>query len=413
MKQPIGRWLWCVVGVMSLMVGCAQETHKDHKAAAMARWQSARAEIAANMARQQFEAGDLAKAAKAAENMVAQAPDYIPGRLLLGQIYLEQDRPAQARKCFEKCLEIAPDDAAAHYNLGIVHERWGQLDQAYSHYEQAASARPDYVPYTLALVEVCASRGDYEQALAMLDESMLEYGQDASVFVAAGGLLTRLGRDAEAVTMLQRAHGLNGEDDQIVELLAFGLYRVGRYDEALKLFGRLITKGQADRLSLRSSLWLAAGDCSMYGGDYHQAQRYFEEVVRQTGDDPTGWLRLAQVATLRGEVDYARQSAQRVLSLDRDHVDALLILGYLELKQQQYGLAERHLRRIVELDASNGVAYCLLGQTLEASGNPSAAAKCYDRALMIQPGDTLAQRLYASVNDQQTGAATRSGITER
>ena len=47
---------------------------------------------------------------------------------------------------YQKALEIEPDYAEAHYNLGSVLAGRGQVDEAIAHYQKALEIKPDFVP---------------------------------------------------------------------------------------------------------------------------------------------------------------------------------------------------------------------------------------------------------------------------
>ena len=115
--------LFCPIVILGL-IGC-QNQHAKDKQAAMQRWSQARVQLTTNMAQEQFQAGQLAKAAKTAEDAVEIDSQHIPAHSLLGRIYIEQNNLVQARKCFETCLKLDPSDAQANYNLGIIHEKRG------------------------------------------------------------------------------------------------------------------------------------------------------------------------------------------------------------------------------------------------------------------------------------------------
>ena len=44
---------------------------------------------------------------------------------------------------YRKALEIRPDFAEAHYNLGTPWPRRGQVDEAIAHYRKALEIKPD------------------------------------------------------------------------------------------------------------------------------------------------------------------------------------------------------------------------------------------------------------------------------
>jgi len=90
------RLLPIAFAVIFCLFGCRNQQVTD-KQAAMQRWGQARAKINIDLARQQFESGQVSKALVTASQAAETSPKYIPGHLLLGEILLEQNRliPAQ------------------------------------------------------------------------------------------------------------------------------------------------------------------------------------------------------------------------------------------------------------------------------------------------------------------------------
>lgn len=93
-----------------------------------------------------------------------------------GVAFVELQRPGDARAAFEQALEIVPKFAPALVNLGNLLLEAGQIDEAISYYESAVSS-------------------DEEYALAHHN---------------LGVAYKRLGRTADSVRELRRAHRLEG-----------------------------------------------------------------------------------------------------------------------------------------------------------------------------------------------------------
>lgn len=390
MRQSLTLMTWMV---WFAVLGCADQ-HAKNKQAALDRWQTSRAQITTNLARQQFEGGQLKKAAVTVHDALSINPEYAPAHLLLGRISLEQDKLTQARDSFNTSLQLNPRLTQAHYFLGILYERRNEPDKAFQHYQLAWQAEKDNLPYLLAMVEAKAAQGHFQQALSLLLEHVAEAEHNASIYITAGNILSRQQQHDEALKMYRKAHQLNPDNTAIKEMLAFALHRTaGHAEEALLLFQEL-----SDQLQdpLRPTPWvyhLAMGDCYMELGQFHQAQRCFERVSEQDSLNPLAWTRLAQAVLARENLDRARQCAQKALTLNPDDPDALMVLGYVSLKQKNYLQGENILRRIIETDKQNGLAYCLLGQCLAAQNKNEQAKNCYSQALKIDPHDALAQKL--------------------
>ena len=74
-----------------------------------------------------------------------------------GNLARLRGRPLQARVCwpaadrsdeaithYQRALEIKPDLAVAHDNLGVILAGHGQIDEAIDHYRKAVEIKPDY-----------------------------------------------------------------------------------------------------------------------------------------------------------------------------------------------------------------------------------------------------------------------------
>ena len=78
-----------------------------------------------------------------------------------------------------------------------------------------------------------------------------------------------------------------------------------------------------------------------------------------------------------------------------------MVQGYVALKKHNYSEGQTIFRRIINLEENNGLAYCLLGQCLQAEGKRSDALVCYAEALKINPEDSLAQKLMAKIKNNE------------
>jgi Flp pilus assembly protein TadD len=54
-----------------------------------------------------------------------------------------QAKVEEAIHHYERALQIAPDSATTHYNLGVAWERAGRVSEAITQYQQALHLKPD------------------------------------------------------------------------------------------------------------------------------------------------------------------------------------------------------------------------------------------------------------------------------
>ena len=168
------------------------------------------------------EPGAGSPSAPAPEHSVAQArpspatpathylspPDLPQSRKELVRDLLQEGRVDEAEAQLEKALQIEPNDAEAHSNLGNVLHKKKRLAEAIAQYQRALELQPTFAVAHHNLANVLLEQGRVDEAVAHYQRA-LELQPD---FLAArnnlGQVLLQLGRADEAQAQLTRALAL-------------------------------------------------------------------------------------------------------------------------------------------------------------------------------------------------------------
>jgi tetratricopeptide (TPR) repeat protein len=107
----------------------------------------------------------LDDAVKALDATLAISPNYLPAQELLATIWLLKNDYARARQQFKHVTVIAPQNYAAHYNLGVLARREGHADEAALEWQAAAHADPSSAQPHTALASLYCAQGDVNRAM--------------------------------------------------------------------------------------------------------------------------------------------------------------------------------------------------------------------------------------------------------
>jgi len=162
-----------------------------------------------------------------------------------GAALLEQYAYTEAAKAFETVLGLAPDWAAARFNLGLayfnMHGQQGaekNLDSARQVFEALLASEPHHLPARFCLGLYYQHLGDNEKALDRFQAVYKVNSEDPYVVYKCGEVLLSLGRTDEGTKMLEKVIALDPGFISAVYRLALQYQRTNRQDKAQALFQR-------------------------------------------------------------------------------------------------------------------------------------------------------------------------------
>jgi tetratricopeptide (TPR) repeat protein len=117
---------------------------------------------------------------------------------------LEASSPEEARRAYERALELDPDHAEARLNLGRLHHEEGRLGEAEDHYRKAAEERPEDPTAQFNLGVVLQDLGRTEAAVQAYRRVLEIDAGYADAWYNLATLLEEVGKREEAFRSLKR-----------------------------------------------------------------------------------------------------------------------------------------------------------------------------------------------------------------
>ena len=216
--------------------------------------------------------------------------------LMEGVIYERLKDYPKARDAYEKVLAVSPDSLLALNNLAYLYsEQLNQLDRAYELAQKARTLQPNNESVADTLGWILYRRGDYQQALALIQESASKSPQNPVVQFHLGMTSAVMGQaDAARSALEQAAHSTVDFPDK---------------DEAKRQLARV------------------AGSSS--GGTKDLATGELESRLKQQPNDLITLQRLAEAYEKRGESAKAAAAYEQIFKLNPKLSSAALELAQL------------------------------------------------------------------------------------
>ena len=291
-----------------------------------------------------YNARRYAETESRARSLLQQYPEFGFGWKLLGGALQMQGK--DALPAFQRVAKLMPDDAEAHYNLGVALKSAGQLDNTAASYRRAIALKPDY----------------------------------AEAHSNLGNTLIDLGQLKDAVISYRRALKLNPDSADAHNNLGTALKDLGQLNDAIASY-RLAIKLKPDFTWAYYNLGNALKQLDQLDEAMHNYRR---AIVLKPGF-AEAHNNLGSVLKELGQFTDALASYRHVLELKPDFAEAHNNLGAVLKDLGQLDAALVSYRKAIELKPGYAEAHNNLGTVLQTLGQAGAALESYRRAHELDP----------------------------
>ena len=293
----------------------------------------------------------------------------------LAEIYQSRGETSKAEETLQKYVSAHPEDASAHYRLGLL-LMVSDPNRALTELLSAAQLDSQFDPavqtlrttINLALLDDSASRrpvvigrglglvNEWRLARIAFEEAVRLDEKNAEAWAWLGEANQQMG--LEGADQLDRAFHLSPGSSTVRGLRGLYYQRTGNYREALTEFQT------AAAMEPDNPTWLVSmGESRAKLGDLIHALDAYQNAAALAPEDPAYW-RLLAIFCAQNNVnvrDVGVPAAQKAVILTGEDSAALDILGWLLTLDARYEEAARMLSRALELDPQSGSAHLHLG----------------------------------------------------
>jgi len=122
-------------------------------------------------------------------------------------------------------------------------------------------------------------------------------------------------------------------------------------------------------------------------GQYREAVTQYQRLLHDEPGNVTYRVRLAGSYEISGQPKQAEAHAGEVLKQDSRNVDALLMMGRLSGRRQDWATAKSYYEKAVQADRQEPTAFLGLGQALSELGDDAAADVAFEEYRRLVDGN--------------------------
>lgn len=145
----------------------------------------------------------------------------------------DEQAPEVQVDIFRAHVEFDPEDATAHYNLGVALGRNGMHEEAIASFERTLYLDHGYFGAQYNIGNALVGLGRYEEAIEALNKAILIDGEFAPAHFMLGVAYFESGRFDDAIAATRQGLVVDPDDEAAYYNIAFWTFRYGDYRAAL------------------------------------------------------------------------------------------------------------------------------------------------------------------------------------
>lgn len=320
-------------------------------------------------------------ARKVYEKILELKPYHIEALKSLGNIAFTQDNDLKkAQEYYKKVLEVAPKDLTALRVVGTTAALLGNFDEAQEFLFRAIQQNPEFIAPYLQLGKILESANKTETAFKIYRQTLIANpkNKQAQLYFAQAAAKLK-GQEGALLSFKELAEEF--PDDIDIQLIyAEQLLTSDKLTEAEKVLTRIIelSPGNASALVLLGKIALKKGNPDL-------ADEYFQKATLLYPRDMDLYSRIAKILTENKMLESAAKYLEKALKIQPESTEIFLSLFETYYKQDQLDKAEAITKQIIEQTENKAELYSLLGTLYRVQGKIDEAIAVYNKSISLKP----------------------------
>ncbi|MEN8149839.1 MAG: tetratricopeptide repeat protein [Planctomycetota bacterium] len=222
--------------------------------------------------------------------------------------------------------------------------------------------------------------GRHEKAAELYAAALKLAPKRIDALVGLANNLRLAGKLDEAMTTIEKAAKIDGEDPEV-------LYRKGLvlFDKGDGIHAAQVLGGAVALAPKTIEFVLAWGEAFLLQEKYREAERKFEIAVGLDARRVDVRRRLAHAQELQDKNDAALKNYKEIVKRAPLDNGARISIAWIYIKKGKYDSALRELKQASDNDPKNAMPHFLIGYAYDKMGRWGEAADAYQKAVKLDP----------------------------
>jgi len=291
-----------------------------------------------------------------------------PDELLKSAIDAQQRGDFQtAIRDYHRVLELRPNMVEAQVNLGAALARVGQFDEAIAMYKAALPALAQKTPVIMNIALAYYKKGDFENARQQLESLHQAQPGDVRFAILLADTYTRLGKPADAVSLLAPMEQENSGNLDFEYGLGMAFIKNRQRREGVSRIEQVAQAANS------ADAYMLAGATRLDLNEFEQAGRDLDAALGLNAKLPGLYTLIGTVRDKSGDLQGAAAAFREALKGNADDFQANLYLGTILLKQREMDEARIYLEHARKLQPADPMMRYESAMLKSTSGQYEAA----------------------------------------
>jgi tetratricopeptide (TPR) repeat protein len=314
------------------------------------------------------------------ENVFSRDAENIDGHRLEGNVLLAKGDTKKAVDVLERLDQTYPDTAPIKYQLARAYVQSNNMNQATVALDQAVSISPNYDDALLLLAQINLSTGHGDKVIEPMNRLLKRRPDLRNAALLLAGAYGSLDRFDDAAIVLQEEAKLAPNDPQSQIALGLTYRHAKRNDEARQAFEKAAQLMPNNLFPIDQLIEL-----DLLDKHFETARQRVRSQFQKNPNLPAGHYWEGKILAAEGKWDATEGELQRTLQLDPNFVAAYDLLAQTYVAANKLPQAVTQLQALLTKDPNNTPTLMTLALVYDRMKDYTKARDAYEKLLSIQP----------------------------